>query len=104
MIEHRGDYSPDERDFWQRERYGKELILMMNNLSDSRHWSENVCWLYDADFEFLNRENIKNIVVTGPRAKDYYLRLKMAGIDDSRISFAEHELDAPCLLYTSRCV
>ncbi len=73
----------------------KELILMMNNLSDSRHWSENVCWLYDADFEFLNRENIKNIVVTGPRAKDYYLRLKMAGIDDSRISFAEHELDAP---------
>ncbi len=73
----------------------KELILMMNNLSDSRHWSENVCWLYDADFEFLNKDDIKNIIVTGPRAKDYYLRLKMAGIDDSRISFAEHELDSP---------
>lgn len=73
----------------------KELILMMNSLSDSRHWSENVCWLYDADFEFLNKDNIKNIIVTGPRARDYYLRLKMAGIDDSRISFAEHELDAP---------
>lgn len=73
----------------------KELILMMNNISDSKHWSENVCWLYDADFEFLNREDIKNIVVTGPRAKDYYLRLKMAGIDDERISFAKDELDAP---------
>lgn len=23
MIEHRDDYSPDERDFWQRERYEK---------------------------------------------------------------------------------
>ena len=72
----------------------KELILMMNSLGDSKHWSENVCWLYDADFEFLNKEDIKNIVVTGPRAKDYYLRLKMAGIDDERISFVERELDS----------
>ena len=73
----------------------KELILMMNCLGDTHHWSENVCWLYDADFEFLNKEDIKNIVVTGPRAKDYYLRLKMAGIDDDRITFVEKELDAP---------
>ena len=73
----------------------KELILMMNCLGDTHHWSENVCWLYDADFEFLNKDNIKNIVVTGPRAKDYYLRLKMAGISDDRISFVEKELDAP---------
>ncbi|MBR6529679.1 MAG: DUF1727 domain-containing protein, partial [Firmicutes bacterium] len=73
----------------------KELILMMNCLGDTHHWSENVCWLYDADFEFLNKENIKNIVVTGPRAKDYYLRLKMAGISDDRITFVEKELDAP---------
>ena len=54
-----------------------------------------VCWLYDADFEFLNKDNIKNIVVTGPRAKDYYLRLKLAGVSDDRISFVEKELDAP---------
>lgn len=76
----------------------KEIILMMNNLSDSKHWSENVCWLYDADFEFLNKDNIKNIVVTGPRAKDYYLRLKMAGIDDDRISFVKDEVDSPKVL------
>lgn len=73
----------------------KELILMMNCLGDTHHWSENVCWLYDADFEFLNEEKIKNIIVTGPRAKDYYLRLKIAGIEDDRISFVEKELDAP---------
>lgn len=73
----------------------KELILMMNCLGDTKHWSENICWLYDADFEFLNKENIKNIVVTGPRAKDYYLRLKIAGVADDRITFVEKELDAP---------
>ena len=68
---------------------------MMNCLGDTHHWSENVCWLYDADFEFLNKEDIKNIVVTGPRAKDYYLRLKIAGVSDDRITFVEKELDAP---------
>lgn len=73
----------------------KELIMMMNNLSDAAVWSENTCWLYDCDFEFLNRDNIRNIVVTGPRAKDYYLRLKFAGIDDERISFVHDEIDAP---------
>ena len=73
----------------------KELILMMNNLSDAAVWSENTCWLYDCDFEFLNKDNIRNIIVTGPRAKDYYLRLKMAGIDDDRISFVHDEIDAP---------
>ncbi|MBQ9016082.1 MAG: DUF1727 domain-containing protein [Firmicutes bacterium] len=73
----------------------KELIMMMNNLSDAAVWSENTCWLYDCDFEFLNKDNIRNIVVTGPRAKDYYLRLKFAGIGDDRISFVHDELDAP---------
>lgn len=73
----------------------KEIILMMNNLSDAAEWSENTCWLYDCDFEFLNRENIRNIVATGPRARDYYLRLKMAGIDDDRISLVDDELSAP---------
>ena len=76
----------------------KELILMMNNLSDAAVWSENTCWLYDCDFEFLNKDNIRNIVVTGPRAKDYYLRLKMAGIGDDRISFVHDEIDAPTAL------
>ena len=69
--------------------------MMMNNLSDAAVWSENTCWLYDCDFEFLNRDNIRNIVVTGPRAKDYYLRLKFAGIEDDRISFVHDEIDAP---------
>ena len=76
----------------------KEIILMMNCLDDQVHWSENVCWLYDADFEFLNNELISNIVCTGPRCKDYYLRLKMAGISDDRISLVETETSTPSAL------
>jgi len=73
----------------------KQLILMMNNLSDAKGWSENTCWLYDCDFEFLVREDITRIVSTGARALDYCLRLQFAGIPEDKLRFSEHEIDAP---------
>jgi len=76
----------------------KQLVLMMNNKSDQQHWSENVAWLYDCDFEFLNKENITRIVATGPRAKDYRLRLLLAGVPEETIRCTLNELDAPSLL------
>jgi UDP-N-acetylmuramoyl-L-alanyl-D-glutamate--2,6-diaminopimelate ligase len=76
----------------------KEVILMMNCKHDQRHWSENVAWLYDCDFEFLNKKNITRIVVTGPRAKDYYLRLLLAGVSEEKIRCTFSEMDAPTLL------
>lgn len=76
----------------------KELFLMMNCLGDEKHWSENVCWLYDCDFEFLAREGIGHIVATGPRARDYRLRLLLAGVPDERIDCEEDEFKATELL------
>ncbi len=76
----------------------KEIILMMNCVHDQAHWSENVTWLYDCDFEFLNRENIKRIVATGPRALDYKLRLLFAGVPEEKIRCTLTEMDAPDLL------
>lgn len=76
----------------------KEIILMMNNLEDMGNWSENTCWMYDCDFEFLNGNGIEHIVVTGPREKDYKLRLLIAGIPEDMISSCEKETDSPGLL------
>ena len=76
----------------------KKFILMMNNMSDEKVWSENVCWLYDCDFEFLNRPDIEKIVVTGPRFKDYKLRLLLAGVSEDKVSDTHLELDSPDLL------
>jgi len=76
----------------------KEIILMMNCIKDQQHWSENVTWLYDCDFEFLNNDNITRIVATGPRAKDYYLRLLFAGVPEEKIRCTMNEMDAPDLL------
>jgi len=72
----------------------KELFLMMNCLGDEKHWSENVSWLYDCDFEFLNSEDITHIVATGPRSRDYKLRLLLAGVPEEKIECVRDEFDA----------
>lgn len=72
----------------------KEIVLMMNCLGDAKHWSENVSWLYDCDFEFLARDGIRCIVATGARALDYKLRLLLAGVPQERIICVEDEMEA----------
>ena len=76
----------------------KQFLLMMNCLHDEIEWSENTCWLYDCDFEFLNKKDITNIVATGPRYKDYNLRLLLAGVPKEKIKEARSELEATKLL------
>lgn len=41
MIEHRDDHSPDEKDFWQRERYEKTTFAL-NNFDEEKQKK----WLY----------------------------------------------------------
>ena len=72
----------------------KELLLMMNCLGDVHHWSENTCWIYDADFEFLNNDSIVQLVCTGARCLDYKLRLLMAGVPAERIVVEPDEFKA----------
>lgn len=38
-------------------------------------------WIYDADFEKLSEQNIETIIVTGTRAEELQLRLKLAEIN-----------------------
>ncbi|MBR4655184.1 MAG: DUF1727 domain-containing protein [Oscillospiraceae bacterium] len=73
----------------------KEILMMMNSLSDTDKWSENTAWLFDTDFEFLKRDNIHRLIFTGPRIMDYKLRALMAGIAPDKIVCVEHEIDAP---------
>ena len=73
----------------------KELILMMNGLGEAKVWSENICWLYDCDFEFLNKENITRVVSTGARALDYCVRLRFAGLPSEKLRYEKDELKSP---------
>ena len=61
------------------------LILVMDEITTSNR-VETITWLYDADFEFLNSENIKQVIIGGERHLDYNLRCLLAGVDKNRIS------------------
>ena len=56
------------------------LIIINDNYADGR----DVSWLWDAEFELLNK-NKNDIIVSGTRANDMALRLKYAGIDTKQI-------------------
>lgn len=76
----------------------KELLLMMNCLGDAHHWSENTCWIFDADFEYLRNDSVVQLVCTGARCRDYKLRLLMAGVPEERIVCEPDEFRAAELL------
>ena len=73
----------------------KEIILLLDDIFDKKESSENITWYYDADFEFLNSENIIRLIIGGVRAKDYRLRLLIAGVPDEKIVCVEEETDTP---------
>ena len=72
----------------------KEVLLMMNCLGDTKHWSENTCWIFDSDFEFLRDDSIVQLVCTGSRCLDYKLRLLLAGVPEERIVVEPDEFKA----------
>ena len=73
-------------------------MLLMNSLTVVPHWSENVCWFYDTDFEYLADESIVRVVCTGLRCEDYKLRCLMAGVSEDRLACAKDEHDAAAMM------
>lgn len=71
----------------------KILILNLDDL-DEKGKVEYIGWIYDTDYEFLNKESIKQIIVTGQRANDHELRLLLAKIPKNKIICMKDELQA----------
>ena len=80
-------------DYVRKEPNKKEIILLLYDLFDSKNSSENISWLYDCDFEFLNDDNIDKIIIGGPRCNDFYLRLLLAGIPKEKLFSVKKEND-----------
>lgn len=81
-------------DFVGHENGARTVFIMIDDLFERRDSSEFVGWIYDADFEFLNTPDVKQIVLAGPRCFDYKLRLLIAGIPEERILCEEDEFKA----------
>lgn len=78
----------------------KIVVLLLDEIYPNPKKLETVNYLYDTDFEFLNKENIKRIICAGPRCLDTKLRLLLAGVDKSKIFAVDEARQVPELLYT----
>lgn len=72
-------------DYVSKNKSNKAVILLLTDTKDKVHGSEDISWLYDTDFEFLNKDNVKQIIACGNRCYDLSLRLKLAGIKEDII-------------------
>lgn len=80
-------------DYIIKQPSNKAIILAIDDL-DVKKSTELIGWIYDADYEFLNSENVKQIIVAGKRCYDHKIRLLLAGIPENKITCNMDELKA----------
>ncbi len=79
-------------DYVSQEPGRKAVVLAMDDYYDRKKSVEYIGWIYDVDYEFLNKEDILQVIATGPRCYDNKVRLLLAGVPEERIFCAEDEL------------
>lgn len=72
----------------------KTVMLNLDDYFDAKESSENIAWIYDADYELLNHDSIEQIIVGGVRCKDHYVRLLLAGVPKDKIKMHVKEVEA----------
>ncbi len=70
-----------------------EIVLLLNDKGCVRDKSETVTWIYETDFFFLNKPNIKRIIVGDYLADDYKSAMLLNGIDEEKIYIAKDDDD-----------
>lgn len=72
----------------------KTVILDMDDPFDRKKSVEYMGWIWDVEYEQLVRENIRQILVTGPRCYDHMARLVVAGVPEEKILCVMDEMEA----------
>ena len=88
-------------DFVSTQPGKKAVVLAMDDYYDRKKSVEYIGWIYDVDYEVLNREDVVQVVATGPRCYDHKVRLLLAGVPEERIVCAEDELAGMDLVDTT---
>ena len=80
-------------DYVRKQPGNKAVIMILDSLHDVATSSENTAWQYDTDYEFLNDDSIKQILMAGARYLDGLVRLEIAGVDKDKIVAKRKELE-----------
>ena len=87
-------------DYVAHEPGRKAVVLAMDDAYDRKKSVEYIGWIYDVDYEVLNREDVVQVVATGPRCYDNKVRLLLAGVPEDRIDCADEEMAGVDLIKT----
>ena len=68
---------------------GNATVFLMVDAISRKYFTSETSWLWDIDFEYLQSDNVKLIVLTGQYASDVAERLLYAGVDFSKIHIDE---------------
>lgn len=72
----------------------KAVIMILDDLHEEAKGSENTAWHYDTDYEFLNDNSIKQIIIAGPRYLDSYIRCLLANIPAEKMIHKKDLIEA----------
>ena len=75
----------------------KAIIFVEDDFEDS----ESPCWLYDSNYSYLKDPSINQIIFSGPRSKDQYLRALLAGVPAEKIRTIGDSKAGPDILDTA---
>ncbi len=75
----------------------KAIIFVEDDFEDS----ESPCWLYDSNYSYLKDPSINQIIFSGPRSKDQYLRALLAGVPAEKIRTVGDSKAGPDILDTA---
>ena len=89
-------------DYVANEPGKKAVVLAMDDYYDRKKSVEYIGWIYDVDYEFMNKEDVVQVIATGPRCYDHKVRLLLAGVPEDRIFCAEEELSGMDLVDTQK--
>lgn len=70
----------------------------MNSLTDVPHWSENVCWFYDTDFEYLGGREHRPGGVHRSAVRGLQAPLPDGRRAEDRLACAKDEHDAAAMM------
>lgn len=77
------------------EKYNDLKVIIIGWKEISRRYKYNdISWLYDIDFEILNKQNIEKIICVGDNCYDIASRIDLAGIEKSKIMTYNNLVDA----------
>ncbi len=70
----------------------KDDMTLVLSLNDNAADGRDISWIWDVDFAgIFDKDNVKEIYVTGKRCYDMAVRVKYEGVDESRIKIIENE-------------